>query len=471
MIATLSVVVTLILFVFYIFQRKYNYWKNKNVVCPKPMPLLGNYGDFILQKKNLGVAIQDICRKYPDEPMIGAFYGTEPVLIVQDPELLKLVTTKDYYYFNGREVSAHTEKEVDTRNLFSTYGDKWKVLRQNLTPFFTSARMKNMFTILETYTRKFETLLDEVTEKSSVQEVGSLIARFTMDGICSCAFGVEANCMASDYDSSNPFRQIGNLIFLNTPGFGLKTVLRATWPSLFYGLGLTRLSPKIHSFFSSILHKVFSERKTPRNDFVDLVMSWKEKSYISGDSIENMKDGGSEKRSLQVDDELLAAQCTLFFSGGYETASATSAFMLFELAKYPEVQERLLAEVDSYIATRGCVQYDCVTELPYLSQCLDETLRMYPVQNMQAREVYADYTLGGVRLVKGDRIHIPVLHLHRNPKLFPEPMEFRPERFSPENRKKIVPYSYMPFGEGPRLCIGKFLSKIWLNLSIYLLIY
>lgn len=226
--------------------------------------------------------------------MIGVFYCTEPALIVQDPELLKLVTTKDYYYFSAREVSAHTEKEVGMRNLFSTYGDKWRVLRQNLTPFFTSARIKNMFPLIEKYARRFEKLLDEETEKNSVQEVKTLVARFTMDGICSSAFGVDTKCMDNDYDSSNPFRKIGDLLFSNSPVFGVKSVLRSIWPSFFYALGLTLLSPKIHEFFSDILLKVFRDRKTPRNDFVDLVMSWKEKSYIVGNSIKNLKDGGTE---------------------------------------------------------------------------------------------------------------------------------------------------------------------------------
>lgn len=115
--------------------------------------------------------------------MIGAFYGTEPVLIVQDPELLKLILTKDFYYFNGREVSAHTDKEVDTRNLFSTYGKKWRVLRQNPTPFFTSAKMKSMFPLIETFARRFETLLHKMTEKNNVHEIRTLIGRFTIDGI------------------------------------------------------------------------------------------------------------------------------------------------------------------------------------------------------------------------------------------------------------------------------------------------
>ncbi|CAG4968253.1 unnamed protein product [Parnassius apollo] len=97
-----------------------------------------------------------ICKEFPKEPLIGAFYGTEPSLIVQDQEIIKLMTTKDFYFFNSREVANYTEKEIFTQNLFFTHGDKWKVIRQNLTPLFTSAKMKNMYYLIKKCARTNE---------------------------------------------------------------------------------------------------------------------------------------------------------------------------------------------------------------------------------------------------------------------------------------------------------------------------
>lgn len=104
--------------------------------------------------------------------------------------------------------------------------------------------------------------------------------------------------------------------------------------------------------------------------------------------------------------------------------------------------------------TRG---YECVNEFPYLEQCIDEALRLYPVLEVITREVVEPYTFPGtdITVEKGIRIHFPVYYIQRDPKYFPSPDKFDPERFSPEQKRNITPYSYLPFGEGPRICIGK----------------
>ena len=131
-------------------------------------------------------------------------------------------------------------------------------------------------------------------------------------------------------------------------------------------------------------------------------------------------------------------------------------------AKNKYVKDRLIEEIDAYFLKQNdVIEYDCVNELPYLEACIHETLRLYPVLGLLTREAMGQYTLPtGLTLEKGDRIHIPVYHLHRNPEVFPEPELFRPERFYGEERKKINPFSYLPYGNGPRICLGK---NVYLN--------
>lgn len=469
----LTVLTATLLLIYYWTRRKFDYWKKRNVPYPTPTPLLGNYADHILQKKNIGEQVQDILRNYPDDPMVGAFYGTEPVAIIQDPELIKLITTKDFYYFNGREVSEHTKNEVVTQNLFFTAGDHWKVLRQNLTPLFSSAKMKNMFHLVQKCALELEELFDRNVKVNKVMDMRTTMARYTMDAICACAFGIDTKVMGKDL-TNNPFKKIADVIFEVSFSRGLKTNLRAIWPSYFYGLGLRLFPLEIYQFFKSVLMDVLKERKgqaSARQDFVDLMTVLKNKQVITGDSLKNMKNNGNEKVDIRVDDDLLTAQCIVFFAAGFETSSTTSAFTLFELAKKPEYLEKVFAEVDAYLTSHdNQVQYDVTTELPYLEQCIDEALRLYPVLPTITREVYEDYTMPSeVRLEKGMRIHLPVYHLQRNPKYFPNPEEYNPNRFSPENKKNITPYSYFPFGEGPRICIGEYiiiLSKVFIAISL-----
>nr|ULR85526.1 cytochrome P450 [Spodoptera frugiperda] len=155
-------------------------------------------------------------------------------------------------------------------------------------------------------------------------------------------------------------------------------------------------------------------------------------------------------------------QCFVFFAAGFETSSTTLGYTLYELAKHEEMQQKVLNEVDAYLARHNNkLNYDCVTELPYLDAVIDETLRFYPVLGMIPRELMEDYTMpDGAKLDKGLRVHLPVFYLHHNPEYYPEPEVFRPERFLGEKKKNIIPYTYMPFAEGPRLCIGMRFAKM-----------
>ncbi|XP_075983945.1 cytochrome P450 6B5-like [Anticarsia gemmatalis] len=443
--------------------RRSQYWARKNVPHIKPVPILGNFADYILFRKSMYDVIQEICKKLPNVPYFGYYYGTEPALVVQDPELLKTVMTKDFYFFSGRETSKYVHREMLMTNLFNTYGDEWKVLRQNLTPMFTSAKMKNMFNLIQKCSQVFEKILDQEVKITNKIEARSFMARFTMDCIGSCAFGVDTNTMEIVKD--NIFTGIGNSIFDIQFSRAFKTVIRNIWPAVFYALRMDAVPKKIESFFKQLMTGIFEGRQykpTARNDFVDLILNMKTNKSITGDSLTNKKSPTDKKITLEISDDILVAQCFVFFAAGYETSATTLSFTMYELAKHPEIQERVLQEVDEYLRRNDNVlKYECITEMPYLDACIDETLRKYPVLSMLTREMAEDYTLpDGLRLEKGLRVHIPVIHLHNNPDFFPEPEEYKPERFYGDNKRDIKPYTYMPFGDGPRVCIGMRFAKM-----------
>ncbi|XP_053617326.1 cytochrome P450 6B2-like isoform X2 [Plodia interpunctella] len=462
----------IVFIVYHVSRRKFSYWKERKVPYLEPNAILGNYGPFILQRKYTGEVVQEICQKFPNIPYFGVFYGTEPTLMIQDPDMIKTVMTKDFYYFSSRESSKYTSKEIFTQNLFFTYGDRWKVLRQNLTPLFSSSKMKNMFYLIEQCSHVFEGMLDKELKNSNTQGVRPLMARFTMDCIGTCAFGIDTQTMVQDSDE-NIFVKMGKEIFFESLFRGFTIVARSIWPAIFYGLGGRSFPKKVDIFFTNLMTGVFAERQykpTTRNDFVDLILNWKTANSITGDSMDNMK-GGGKKVSLEVDDEILVAQCILFFAAGFETSSTTLQYTLFELAKNTEAQNRVIEEIDEYLLRHNNkLRYECITELPYTEACFDEALRLYPVLGVLTREVFEDYTLPcGAVIDKGVRVHIPVYHLHHNPDFFPDPEVFRPERFYGEE-KLIIPYTYMPFGEGPRLCIGMRFAKMQMFAGIVTLL-
>ncbi|CAH2094090.1 unnamed protein product [Euphydryas editha] len=470
----LTLVFSVLLYLFYHLTKNYDYWKKRNVPYLKPSILFGNYREYILFKKCLQQVAQEICQKFADEPYVGVFYGTDPALIIKDPNLIKLVLTKDFYYFNQREISQYTHKEPITQNMFFTGGDRWKVLRQNLTSLFSSSKLKNMFYLIENCANSLDNALNKDLSNQNTIKIKSLLWRYTMDCIVTCALGINTGTLVKD-SKSNPFTIIGEKKFGISNIAGFKMVCRSMWPALFYSLGLQMFPNDILKFFKKLLKDVFESRgykETPRNDFVDQVLSWKKKKYLSGDSISNMRTGHKNNYNIQVDEDLLIAQCELLFAAGFETTSTTTSFLLFELAKNKNAQSRVLEEVDDYYKRHdGKIEFECINEMPFLQACLDESLRLYPVLGVLTREVSEDYTFPtGLRLEKGTRIHIPVYHLHHNPEYFLEPKQFRPERFYGEEKKKIKPYTHIPFGEGPRICIGARFAKMPITAGILTLL-
>ncbi|XP_053617331.1 cytochrome P450 6B5-like [Plodia interpunctella] len=463
----ITTVFTVLSFVFaaiyYASTWKFGYWKKRKVPYLDPVPLLGNYGSFITQRKFMGRLHQELCQQLPNVPYFGAFYGTEPTLVVQDPQVIKTVMTKDFYYFNSREIAKYTDKELVSQNLFFTYGDRWKVLRQNLTPIFTPAKMKNMFYLIDKCAHVFEGMLDYEFKKNNVQKVRPLMARFTMDCITACAFGADVGTMGHD-SKNNRFTVMGEKIFMDSYWTNIKNVFRSIWPAIFYGLRLRNFPVDVIKSFTQFMKQVFVGRDykpTKRNDFIDLILNWKKDNYITGDTVKNMK-GEEKKVKLLVDDEMLVGQCSMFFAAGFETSATTLHYTLYELAKNPQAQQRVFEEIDSYLSRHNNkLEFECITEMPFTDACFDETLRLYPVLAVLTREVVEDYTLPcGAVIGEGVRVHIPVYHLHHNPDFFPDPEEYRPERFYGEEKKNIKPYSYLPFGEGPRLCIGMRFAKM-----------
>ncbi|MBR9843569.1 MAG: cytochrome P450 [Rhodobacteraceae bacterium] len=140
-----------------------------------------------------------------------------------------------------------------------------------------------------------------------------------------------------------------------------------------------------------------------------------------------------------------------FIVAGHETTALTLAWALYLCAFDKDVQDRARAEAQSVISG-GAAQGVDVERLPFLRQIVDEALRLYPPAGILSRTAQAEDTLCGREVRRGDTVMIPIYALHRHHDLWDDPNAFRPERFA--DRKDIDRYAYLPFGDGPRICIG-----------------
>lgn len=128
-------------------------------------------------------------------------------------------------------------------------------------------------------------------------------------------------------------------------------------------------------------------------------------------------------------------------------------FCSYELALNQDIQDKLRAEINEVLARhKNEITYDAIMEMKYLDMVFNETLRRYPIVDTQLRKSVKEFEIPNTDLIipAGVAIVVPTYALHNDERFFENPTKFDPERFNEENVKKIVPYSYIPFSEGPR---------------------
>ncbi|MBV9909039.1 MAG: cytochrome P450, partial [Hyphomicrobiales bacterium] len=177
------------------------------------------------------------------------------------------------------------------------------------------------------------------------------------------------------------------------------------------------------------------------------------------DLLDRMLTGVDRQSGEKLDETNIIAQCLTFLIAGHETTSGLLSFTLYELIKHPKVLERGYEEVDRVLGrdVNALPTYAQTHQLPYVGQILEETLRLWPTAPAFTRRPYKDTVLGGKYEVQaGSPVVVLTGMLHRDPKIWgDDPEAFDPDHFSPENRAKIPPNAYKPFGTGQRACIGR----------------
>uniref|UniRef100_A0A1L8E423 Putative cytochrome n=1 Tax=Nyssomyia neivai TaxID=330878 RepID=A0A1L8E423_9DIPT len=440
-------VVTIVILLYLWVKRKYRFFEKKGIPFVPPRFPLGNLWG-VGSKKHTGVFVREMYSKLKGRDILGGVYFfIRPVVMPLDLDLIKRILVKDFQNFHDRGIYVNERDDPLSGHIFAIPGQKWKHLRAKLSPTFTSGKMKMMHSTIIAVAQEFQQFLGTCAEKKEEIEIKDVLGRFTTDVIGSCAFGVECNSLN---DPETEFRRMGKKVF-NFEGLQfLRLFFMSMFPDVARSLRMKVTKQDVSDFFMRLLRETIDYREknnVKRNDFLSLLIQIKNTGKIEGD------DADLGKMSF----EELAAQTFLFFIAGFETSSSTMTFALYELAQNQEVQNKAREEVNRVLENHnGEYTYDACMEFKYIDQIIKETLRIHPIVPNLIRTLTQDYKIPerDLEFKKGTFFSIPVIGIHHDPDIYPEPSKFDPDRFTEENIKERHQYAWLPFGDGPRNCIG-----------------
>ncbi|XP_069673251.1 cytochrome P450 6j1-like [Periplaneta americana] len=450
---TIALLTVIFVAIYCYMVRNYNFWKKLGIPYLKPIPFVGNLKDTVLQKTNIGLFLKKVYDENQDKPYMGIFCFDLPCLVVVNLDLVKDILIKDSHNFIDRVI--RTDEKVDPimgKCLFVLKGRRWRQVRAKLEPSFSAGKTKKMFEQVESCATKLIRMLEEATADGSPVLVRDATKRYTMDVIASCAMGIDGNSLENP--DSEYKKHIANITDFSISK-GLACLTMFVCPILQSFFKLRFVDEDTSEFLRRLVWTTIEYRLkhgSGRNDFLDRL--------IELINQEKMDASNGTKTTLDSDDYVV--QAFVFLGAAFETSSSTLCFALYELAFHPDIQQRVREEIARVLAPhQNKLTYDNLQELHYLDMVVAETQRKYPSLPFLDRRCERDYEIpdphgsGTVILPAGTAVHIPVIGIQNNPKYFPIPEKFDPERFSEENRRNRSNLLHIPFGEGPRICIGK----------------
>lgn len=412
-----------------------------------------------------------IYRQFPGSRYYGLYFFNQPSLLIKDVDLLKQMVIKDSDHFNEHRSFATEEADpMWANNLFSLKGNKWRRMRTTLSPSFTSSKMKGMFVLMQDAAEKFVTFFQDKNKDVIEIEAKDVFSRYCNDVIASTAFGIEVDSLA---DPTNQFFLYGKKVLQ----FGsYKTMFKIIFfmicPNIAKILNIKMIDTDVRCFFKKIIEdtiKMREEEKLVRHDMIHLLLEARKGNTKIEDN-HDITDAGfatvEEHLKADVDTNItiddIIAQALVFFFAGFDTSSSLMSFMAYELCVNQDIQDKLRNEIEeTYEKYDNKLTYEALVSMKYMDMVVTESLRKWPVQAGMDRICTKPYVIQPslpdekpVRIEAGTPIGMPISGFHHDPKHFPNPEKFDPERFSDKNKGNIKQGAFQPFGLGPRNCIG-----------------
>ncbi len=386
---------------------------------PKGLPVLGNLLDIGLDPFK---AFETWRRDHGD--IVRLQLGAWPTLLVSGSDLIEQVLVKQHENFTKHRFFWRHVALLTGQGLFTSEGSLWQRQRKLAAPAFAGQRLQSYDSAM---TRLTEEMLatwpdDEVVDlHPHMMKLGLRIAARTM-----FSAEVEADVQLIETAMKDILAEISrrySRLFLIPDAVPLPGHIR-------YRRGIAAIE--------GVVRRLIDERRgstEDRGDLISMLMAARD-------------DDGQPMSDKQLRDEVLTMMLA-----GYETSALTMCWAFHALSKRPEIQDAIAEEVERVVGDRP-IRNDDLANLKVTENTVIETLRLYPAAWAIGREAKADCRIGDYEVPAGTTVYMSAWVVHRDPAHYDDPLEFRPERWAGDLRKTLPRFAYMPFGGGPRVCIG-----------------
>jgi cytochrome P450 len=360
------------------------------------------------------------------QPIVSGRTGGVQWHMVMEPKAIGRILNENLDIYPKSDVTKNLLKPAIGDSMFIAEGAHWRWQRRAASPVFTHRNITNLAPIMSSAAKATCARINAATDtvdmyKEMVAATFEVISNVTFSG---------SGAMGSDAVHNAINRYIDETARV----------------SLFDILGLPDWIPRPSRIFQP---NALKQMKRIANDAIEKRKELGAKPVP--DLLDLLLEGEDPETKRKMEMAELRDNLLTFIVAGHETTALTLSWALYLCAFDPEVQEKLRAEARSVLQGRVATANDCA-ELPYTEQVIKETLRLYPPAAFISRTIQADDMLCGRDIRRKDTIMLPIYALHRHHDLWDRPDQFDPMRFANDHKPKR--YSYLPFGDGPRICIG-----------------
>jgi cytochrome P450 len=356
-----------------------------------------------------------------------AHYQVGPLHVYQlsHPDFAKQILVEEPEKFYKARLIKQAFGAFAGQGLLTSDGVMWKQQRKLIQPAFHHAQLMTYGALMVGHTLR---IIDSL-EDGAVVEIHEVMPRLTLAIVIQTLFGADVTREATD---------VGRLMVavLDAANDRLNRILRLpSWVPTRRNLREKRALARLDELFDSFIaaHRAAGEK--------------------SADLLSTLLAATDEDSGIRMSDRQLHEEMMTLFLAGHETTAMALTWTWYLLSQHPEVEERLVREVSRVLGGRAPTVAD-LPELPYTEMVVREAMRLFPPAASFAREPIEDVHIGGYKVPKGSLVTVNTYALHHDPRFFDEPERFNPERFSAGWEERIPRYAFLPFGGGPRVCIG-----------------